>query len=183
MKTKQKKTEELARGREFLKESQALLFTDLSGQSAESLRQLRQAMTKQGINFFVLKKRLLGLLLKEKGIDVDPKEKFASSVGTAFSRLPIEEVSAIAYKFFVSAGSKKSEELLGGYDLTGKEFLPAGEVRALGRLPSREVLVGQVMGGMIAPLRALLYILSEKSKQPESSSAVAVSNTYNKSKN
>src|SRR3989344_3749870 len=100
MKTKQKKTEELAKGKKFLAGSQALLFTDLNGQPAESLRQLRRAMTKKGINFFVLKKRLLGLLLKEKWIDISPKEKFTASVGTAFSHLPIEEVSAIAHKFF-----------------------------------------------------------------------------------
>ena len=173
MKTKQKKTEELAKGKAFLNDSKALLFTNLTGVPAENLRKMRRAMSEQGINFFVRKKRLLGLLLKEKGIDVSPKEKFAASVGTAFSHLPIQEVSAIAHKFLVSVGSKKSEEMLGGYDLEAEEYLSGEDVRVLGRLPSREVLIGQVMGGMIAPLRAFLYILSEKSKKPGSESSVA----------
>lgn len=165
MKTKQKKSEELAKGREFLKESQALLFANLNKLPAENLRKLRRAMTEQGVNFFVLKKRLLGILLKEQGIDISPKDQFDASVGTAFSRLPIQEVSAIAHKFLVGMGSKKSEEILGGYDLGEKLFLSAEDVRILGKLPPREVLLGQVMGGMIAPLRAFMYILSEKSKK------------------
>jgi large subunit ribosomal protein L10 len=165
MKTKQKKTEELEKGKTLLADSNALLFTNLTGLPAENLRKLRRAMSEKGVSFFVLKKRLLGLALKEKGIDVSPKEKFSASVGTAFSKLPIEEVSAIAHKFLKGMGSKKSEEMLGGYDLETKEYLTGEEVRALGQLPPREILVGQVMGGMIAPLRAFLYILSEKSKK------------------
>lgn len=167
MKSKAKKTEELEKGREFLSNSQALLFTNISSVSAENLRKLRRAMTEKGVHFFVLKKRLLGLLLKEKGIDVNPKEQFTASIGTAFSQLPIEEVSAIAHKLLASIGSKKSEEMVGGFDLSEGQLLSAEEVQALGKLPPREVLVGQVMGGMIAPLRAFMYILSEKSKQVE----------------
>jgi large subunit ribosomal protein L10 len=163
MKTKQKKIEELDKGRGFLKGSQSLLFANLNGLPADNLRKFRRAMSEAGVNFFVLKKRLLGILLKEKGLEIDLKEKFAASVGTAFSSVPIQEVSAIAYKFFVSIGSKKKDELLGGYDFENKQFLSGEEVRYLGQLPSREVLLGQVMGGMISPLRAFMYILREKS--------------------
>ena len=165
MKTKAKKVEELAKAKTYLKDSKALLFTNLTGMPAESLRKLRRAMSEQGVNFFVLKQRLLGIALKDKGIDVNPKEKFSASVGTAFSPLSIQEVSAIAHKFLASAGSKKSEEMLGGFDLETSEYISGEDVQMLGKLPSREVLIGQVMGGMIAPLRAFLYILSEKSKQ------------------
>jgi ribosomal protein L10 len=35
----------------------------------------------------------------------------------------------------------------------------------IGQLPSREVLLSQVLGTIAAPLQALLYLLEQKSKQ------------------
>ena len=165
MKTKAQKQAEINKGRELVKESKSLVFADFSGMTAENLRQFRKKLTDSGAKFMVIKKRLLGLIFKENGIELDPKKEFPFSAGTAFSPISVEEASSMSYKFFRELGSKKMTELLGGYDLENNLYLSAEEVRMIGQLPSREVLLGQVMGGMIAPFRAFLYILNEKSKR------------------
>jgi len=65
--TKAQKQEELKRAKVLLDKSQALIFTDFTKIPAESIRKLRIDLKNSGANFLVIKKRLLGLLLKEKG--------------------------------------------------------------------------------------------------------------------
>ncbi|MBS3903433.1 MAG: 50S ribosomal protein L10 [Anaplasmataceae bacterium] len=164
MKTKVQKQAEIKEGQELLSKSKSLVYANFSGMSAENLRQLRRTLTQNGSKFFVTKKRLLALVLKEKGIDFDTKEN-AGSVGTVFSSMSPEEVSAIVFKFLKGTGSKKGEEMVGGYDIEGKLALTAEDIRALGQLPPREVLLAQIMGLMVASLKSFMYILQEKSKQ------------------
>ena len=45
------------------------------------------------------------------------------------------------------------------------EKLEADYVTRIGQLPTREILLGQVMGGMVAPLRAFMWILKERSRK------------------
>src|ERR1700733_984311 len=99
MKTRAQKEVELANARELFENSQALIFADFTKITAENLRKLRTELKKSGANFLVIKKRILGILLKEKGIDVDLKQ-FKTSVGTIFSEVGNEEASGMAYKFF-----------------------------------------------------------------------------------
>ena len=164
MKTKVQKEIEIKKGQELLSGSKSLLYANFSGMSAENLRQLRRTLLERNAKFFVTKKRLLKRVLSEKGIDFDTKENIGS-IGTVFSDLPPEEVSSIVYKFLKDSGSKTAEEMAGGYDIEGKVALTAEDVIALGKLPSREVLIAQIMGMMVAPLRSFMYILQEKSKQ------------------
>jgi large subunit ribosomal protein L10 len=164
MKTKVQKQAEIKEGQELLAGSKSLLYANFSGMTAENLRKLRRALNENGAKFFVTKKRLLARVLKEKGVEFDTKEN-KGSVGTVFSKLPSQEVSAIVYKFLKDLGSKKAEEIVGGYDFETKEALTAEDVITLGKLPSREALIGQIMGMFVAPLRSFMYILQEKSKQ------------------
>src|SRR3989344_2749768 len=99
MKTKAQKTVELAKAKKLLDKSQALIFTDFTKVSAEDIRKLRIELKKLGANYLVIKKRLLGLLLKEQGIDVDLKQ-FKISVGTIFSEKGPDSVAGPAFKFF-----------------------------------------------------------------------------------
>jgi large subunit ribosomal protein L10 len=171
MKTKAQKSEELKKAKVLLDKSQALIFTDFTKISAEDVRKFRTELKKQGANFLVIKKRLLALLLKEKGIDVDLKQ-FKISVGTIFSEKGSETAAQTAFKFFsgleVTEGGDKSawvRHLLGGYDVTAGAPVDAAQVVLIGRLPPREVLLAQLLGMIAAPVRSLLYILDQKAKR------------------
>ncbi|HUZ92409.1 MAG TPA: 50S ribosomal protein L10 [Candidatus Paceibacterota bacterium] len=171
MKTKAQKQEELKKGKELLAKSQVLVFTDFTSLPTRNLRELRKQLKTVNANFLVIKKRLLNLLLKEKGIDFDVKQ-FKLSVGTVFSEGDAEKVSGPVYKLFASIevpeGSAKDvwvKHILGGYDIKNKKFIEPAEIVFIGKLPPREVLLGQLLGMLSAPIRSFLYVLDQKSKK------------------
>ena len=171
MKSKAQKTEELKQGKEFLGKSQVLVFTDFTNLPAEDMRRLRRELKTVGASFLVLKKRLLNILLKEAGIDFDAR-KFKLSLGTVFSEADIEKISVPVYKLFASLevpeGKAKDvwvKHILGGYDLKNKVAVDATQIVYIGKLPPREVLLGQLLAMLTAPIRSFLYLLDEKSKQ------------------
>ena len=47
------------------------------------------------------------------------------------------------------------------FDLMKKEELSFQTLQAIGQLPSREVLLGQVLGGLIGPLKKLMFVMSK----------------------
>ena len=164
MKTKAQKNKELEKGAELFKKSELLVFTDFNNVKNEDIRRLRRELKKLGAQFLVIKKRLLNVLLKEKGIDFDAR-KFKASMGTIFSSAGIEEISAPIFKFFKELNLQ--EKILGGYDINGKFVIEPLRIITIGQLPSREVLLSQLLGMIAAPIRSFLYVLSEKSKMVE----------------
>ncbi len=173
MKTKIQKTEELTRAKELLKKSHALVFTDFTKIPAEDVRKLRRELKKNDAQFLVIKKRLLSIALKEKGIDVD-LASLKTSVGTVFSENDIEKAVAPTFKFFSSLEIPEGmprdtwvKHLLGGYDMAKESTLDAAQIVFIGKLPPREVLLSQLLGALAGPIRSLLYVLDEKSKKVE----------------
>ena len=162
MKTKQQKQEELRKGKELLEKSNVLIFTDFTNVTAENLRRLRRELKASGAAFLVIKKRLLNLLFKEKGIEFDSR-KFKLSLGTVFSQ-DIEKAAGVVFKLMKELNVEK-EKIIGGYDIAAKNFIESEKVLMIGQLPSREVLLAQLASVIAAPLRSLLYILSEKSQR------------------
>jgi large subunit ribosomal protein L10 len=170
MKTRAQKEQELANARTLFEKSESLIFADFSKITAEDLRKLRIELKKAGANFLVIKKRILSILLKEKGIDVDLKQ-FKTSVGTIFSEVDAEHIAGPAFKFFsgmeVPEGAPKDvwiKKILAGYDINGKTAMDAEQIIYIGKLPPREVVLAQLLGMLAAPIRSFLYILDEKSK-------------------
>jgi len=164
MKSRAQKTTELEKGKKLLKDSKFLVFADFTKITSEDLRRLRTELKKLGANFLVIKKRLLGILLKEKGAKVDTKE-FKVSMGTVFSS-EVDKAAGPVYRFFKEFNpAMAAQKILGGYDLENNRQMDATEVLAIGTLPSREVLLTQLVRVVAAPLRSLMYVLSERSKQ------------------
>ncbi|MBI5147783.1 MAG: 50S ribosomal protein L10 [Parcubacteria group bacterium] len=161
MLTREEKTKSIEESKAAVKKSRNLLFADFGGVSVEELRKLRRAFSEKGASFKVVKKKLLRIALKESGVDFDP-ERFDAQAGTIFSPLELNEAASPLAKF---AKENKNFKILGAYDLEKGEFLAAETVRAIGSLPAREVLLAQFVGTVAGPIRAFLYVLSEKAKK------------------
>ncbi len=171
MKTKARKQEELAKARGLFEKGGSLLFADFSKIGTEDARKLRMELKKNGAALLVVKKRLLGILFKEKGIAGADLSRFKVSVGTLFSPKGTEAAAGTAYKFFagleVPEGGDKNmwvSHLLGGYDLSANMPVDAATIAMIGKLPPREALLGQLLGMIAAPIRSLLYVLNERAK-------------------
>src|SRR3989344_86041 len=181
MKTKAQKKVEFDKGKKLLGESRSLVFSDITSVPTKDVNRLRRELKKIGGNLLVIKKRILSLVFKEKGIDMEMKQ-FKMPTATIFSKPDVEEVSNPVFKFFssleVPEGKEKdlwTKHILGAYDLKEKVFLDSKKVMALGKLPSREVALGQVLGMIAAPIRSFLYILKQKSMQSAAASPASTS--------
>ena len=163
-KTKAEKSKVIEKNNADIKSATNLIFTDFGGTKTADIRNLR--LTLKGFNsrMEVIKKRLLKIILKEKGVDFDPKQ-FGGQVGTIFVRGEISEVASPVYKF---SKSNENFKILGGIDLVKGENIEGEYLKRIGQLPGREVLLAQVLGGMVAPLRAFMWIIQERSKKMNS---------------
>ena len=171
MKTKVQKREEIEKAGKMLKANNAMVFVNFTKVPTEDVRKLRREISATGGSTIVIKKRLLNVLLKEEGIDMDVRQ-YDSSVGTIFSSKGMEEASSPIFKFFNGLGGADKEakvaamkKILGGYDLSSKQVVDAKTVVYYGQLPPREVALAQVLGMLVAPIRGFMHILNEKSKQ------------------
>ncbi len=168
MKTKAQKNEELTKGRELLKQSQAVLLMDFSKVKTADLKKLRQELKAAGNPLLVIKKRLLGVLLKDHAMEFQGGD-FKAPVGAVFAT-SLEAAASSVYKFFSGLEKDKkldvsaSVKILGGYDLVMKTQIPQERLVMIGKLPSREVLLAQLLGMLAAPIRSFLYVLDQKSK-------------------
>jgi ribosomal protein L10 len=113
---------------------------------------------------------------KSKNINLD-LESLKTSFGTVFTK-NLELGAQTIYKFLSSEGGSSSggknlekekiaERFLGGYDLIKQKELSPKELITIGSLPPREVVLGQVLSGILSPIRGLMYILNEKAKRSE----------------
>ncbi|KKU15238.1 50S ribosomal protein L10 [Candidatus Wolfebacteria bacterium RIFCSPLOWO2_01_FULL_45_19] len=161
MLTRKQKEESVKHGKELLQKSRNLILVDFSRAPAEAMRRLRRVIKDKQSQLKVIKKRLLGLVLKAAGADFD-SAKFKTSVGAVFVSGEITDVAGDLYKF-----SKENEgfKMLGGYNLQTKEFVSDELLNRIGQLPSREVLLAQLLGMFTAPMRKFLIVLNEKGKK------------------
>ena len=166
MKTKAQKQVELDKARELLLKSEAVLLVDFSKVKTADLRNLRKELKGAANPFLVIKKRLLGLLLKEKGMELQGGD-FKVPTGAVFAS-SLEAAAGSVYRFFAGLEKEKKIEgvkILGGFDIKTKEFVPAERIVFIGGLPPREALLGQLLYMLAAPIRSFLYVLDQKSKQ------------------
>jgi large subunit ribosomal protein L10 len=157
MLTKEQKKRVIENETADLKNSRSVVFIDFTGVKAGELNSFRKTIREAGGELKVIKKKLLRVAFGEAGLDFDP-ETFDSQVGTIFSGEEIFTIAGPAYKF-------ASAKILGGYDTEGKRFVPAEEVTMLGKLPSREVLLGQLVGMISYPIKSLMFVLKERASK------------------
>ncbi len=169
MKSKLQKQTEIKKGSELAEKSAAVFFVDVANLRTADLRNLRQELKKAGNPFIVIKKRLMNLILKNRGIEAE-KAEHKTPVGTVFAA-NLESAAGSVYKFLKQLETEKKiktagEKILNGYDLKSKTAIEARQVLAIGKLPPREILLAQLLEMITAPMRSLLYILKQKSEQP-----------------
>jgi len=161
MLTKKQKELVLEKGKEMIGGSKNLILVDFSKTSAQEMRVFRQALKEKAAKLQVLKKRLLKIILNEKGIEFD-SSSIKAPVGTIFLSGQIEDTAGEVYKF---GKGKDGFKILGGYDLDSRSFINAEQITEIGKLPAREVLLAMLLGVFTSPMRKLLFVMNEKSKK------------------
>jgi len=139
---------------ERIKGFRAAVLTNYRGLNVEQLNHLRQRLREEKISYHVIKNTLMKLA--SKGTDLEKLDNyFEGPTAIAISYGDAVLLSKILSEFIKT---QPSLEIRVGL-IQGKVASPE-EVKALATMPSREVLFGQVLGGIQGPasqLGALLY--------------------------
>jgi len=171
MKSKQQKIKELEECRKLLEKANSLILFGFSKIPAIEFTRLRKDIKKEA-TLKIIKKRLLKIGFREKDIEIDPREIYSGQLGTIFVLGDIGKV-ILKMKDLLNLDQFK---LLGIYDLIGKEMKEEEIVEILVKSPSRENLLGRLIGlignpiynlisSLRSPLANLLYILNQRSKK------------------
>ncbi|MBD3244844.1 MAG: 50S ribosomal protein L10 [Candidatus Moranbacteria bacterium] len=142
-KDKEKIIEELL---EKIKNSKSVVLSDYRGLEANEVRDLRDTLRKEGIEYRVFKKSLIQIALNKLEIKADLK-KHEGPVAMAFSK----EDEVLAAKL-ISDFSKKNEELEIVSAILENNYLAKQEVINLSKLPGKEELLAKVVGTINAPI-------------------------------
>lgn|SRR3990167_5019216 len=148
---KEQHVEEMIQG---VKSATSLVIANFQGLKVSEAEELRDECRKQGIRFIASKKTLLKKALTEAGYTVDT-DQFEGSPAVAFGMADDVAPAQILAKF-----AKKHEllKIFGGV-LEGS-FIDAAKVKQLSELPSRQQLLGQLVGTLNAPVSGFVNVLA-----------------------
>lgn len=152
--TKEKKEDLVAQYTDLLSRSRAMIFTDYRGLKTAEVSDLRNKLREADSRYHVTKNRLLRLALQNAGQPV-PEELLTGPVAVSFCLGEAPTTAKILVDF---AKDSKILTIKGGI-LSGR-IIDAQDVEALANLPSREVLLAQVLAGLQSPISGLVTVLS-----------------------
>jgi large subunit ribosomal protein L10 len=136
-------------------DSEYLLVAEYQGLKVEQISDLRRQLRKEGARMQVVKNRLVRLIAREKGWEkMDPSLKGQLAIVTG------KNVVQAAKTLKMFNGASGMPQVKVGY--MGNVYLSAAQIDALAELPPREVLLGQVVGTIAAPLSRLVGVLNQK---------------------
>ncbi len=131
-----------------------VVCTDYRGLTVEQITQLRNSLRIPGVEYRVLKNTMFRFALKQSGYD-DIAAQVIGPNAVIFSNEDPVGPAKIITEF---ARTNKQLEIKMGI-LEGK-YLSADGVKDLANLPSREVLIAQVLGTMQAPITSFVRVLN-----------------------
>lgn len=168
-KSKQQKQTILQKIGENLKLSNSLLFVDYKGLKVKELLLLRKQLKELGAKLQVAKKTLLKKALQEKGIDMDLK----GMEGQIAAIFAFEDAFSPAKSVAAFAKTAEALKILGGY--IENQVRGADTMKEIASLPSKEELLGKLVGSIASPMsgflnvitgniKGLVYILAQRAK-------------------
>ncbi len=147
---KEKMMEEIT---EELKQAELVVVTNYRGLNVQSINKLRGELRKEDCRYKITKNTMNRLACRKAGFD-ELESFFEGPVAIAYSSAdPV--AAARVFKDFVK--ENEALEIKGGM-LSGQLLDPAA-IKALGDIPSREVLLARVVGGFQAPISGLVGAL------------------------
>jgi len=131
------------------------ILTDYRGLKTSELNELRRKLKEASVEYKVVKNSLAQIAARNAGLE-HLDNTFQGPVAVAFGHGDVAR--AIKTLFDYIRTSKSTLSVKGGF--LEDQVLSANELETLARLPSREVLLAQVIGGMQSPIYGLVNVLA-----------------------
>lgn len=148
-----------------ISDASSVLLVNYSGLTVEQDTILRRSLREAGISYKVYKNTMMKLAFK--GTPCEELEKHLESTNA----LAVSKDDATAPARVLSDFAKKnpSLELIAGV-VEGK-YCDAAAVKALSDIPSREILLGKLLGSIQSPISNLARVLNQIAEQGGAGSA------------
>ena len=162
MKSKQRKQEELSKLKDQLPKSKITIFTSFSkpgekGLSVAQSTQLKRLLRENEAEYIVTKKTLMEkAFVKNEDVNI---YNVAGSPGLVLGYGDPYNTAKKVYEF-----SKKNQALAFWGALMDGKFMNTSLFMEIAKMPSKEVLLGRLVGMMTYPIRGLAVALSEIAK-------------------
>ena len=142
--------------KKHLADSEFCILTDYQGLTVEKTQELRDKLHETSAHMQVVRNRLLNYVAKEQGLD-GLESALSGPTAMVFGTGNVVGTAKVLQKF------AKEHDLpvvkLGALD---GEIITAKQIDQLANLPSREELLGKVVGTIAAPLSQVVGVLNQK---------------------
>ncbi len=133
--------------------SQSIILMDYRGLNVEEVTDLRNRYRKEDVEYKVYKNTMMRFAFKEAGIE-GFEEHLNGPNAVAFCYDDAVKAAKISNDF-----AKDNEKLVIKVGMVDGKAIDTNEIKALAKLPSKEVLVAQVLGTFNAPIQGLATAL------------------------
>jgi large subunit ribosomal protein L10 len=139
---------------EFTKATIGIL-TDYRGLKTQEINGLRRKLQESGGDYKVVK-NTLAVKAIEKQNHPEMKTAFSGPVAIAFGRGEVQETAKVFTDYIRT--SKINLTAKGGF--MGDKMLTNDDITTLAALPSKQILVAKIIGGMKSPLYSFVGVLA-----------------------
>ena len=144
---------------ELAKNAKSIVLVDYRGLTVSQVSEIRNEARKAGGIYKVYKNRLMKIAFENLGITF-PATDYEGTTAVLFH--PTDEVAPAKIAL---DGSKKFNTLKLKSGFVAGKYYNTEEITALANIPSREVLLAQLLGLLTSPMRSLAVGLSEVAKK------------------
>ena len=144
---------------ELAKNAKSIVLVDYRGLTVAQVSEVRNNARNAGAIYKVYKNRLMKIAFENLGITF-PASDYEGTTAVLFH--PTDEVAPAKIAL---DGSKKFNTLKLKSGFVAGKYYNTEEITALANIPSREVLLGQLVGLLTSPMRSLAVGLSEIAKK------------------
>lgn len=149
--------------KEKLEKANSVVLVDYKGINVEDVTELRKRFREAGVDYKVYKNTLFRRAAEELGIN--SLNEFLEGT-TAFAFAEKDAVApAKTINQFLKDYQKAPISVKAG--IVENSFMDANALKALGDLPSREVLLAMLVGGLQGTIRNLAYVLDSIKEKKE----------------
>lgn len=126
-----------------------IYLTDYAGLNVEQITKLRKELRENGIKFIVAKNTLLSLAAKGAGYE-DMDQFFIGPTAVAFSDADPNVPAKILFDTYKEYKKLNKPEVKAFY--VDNQFFPGVDIEKMAKLPSREILLSQVVAAVEGPI-------------------------------
>lgn len=167
MNIKEEKQAKINEITEKMKKAQSIVLTAYSGITVEDDTALRKQLREAKVEYHVYKNTYTARAAKEAGYE-DMEKYLAGPIAVAFS---YDDPTAPAR---LLAGFAKDHEMIKlKAGVVQGQFYDEKKINEIASIPSREVLIGKLLGSLRAPLSKFVYVINAVKENKEKESANA----------